>query len=130
MEKGDIALIAHKDLDELAAQDLVEKGVQAVINTHNTFSGDYPARGAKYLLNKGVFLLDKVGEEIFSRVTEGSIITIAGKNIFLNGEKLAEGRVLENTLLKKYFSLAEKNIKQQLDLFVQNTLEYARKEKI
>ncbi|NMB41570.1 MAG: hypothetical protein GX996_06520 [Firmicutes bacterium] len=129
LEKGDIALIAHKDLDELAAQDLVEKGVQAVINTHNTFSGDYPARGAKYLLNKGVFLLDKVGEEIFSRVTEGSIITIAGKNIFLNGEKLAEGRVLENTLLKKYFSLAEKNIKQQLDLFVQNTLEYARKEK-
>ncbi len=129
LRAGDIALIAHRNLDELAAQDLVEKGVKAVINAHNTFSGEYPAMGTKYLLDKGVFVLDKVGDEIFSKVAEEEVVTIVGNNIFCNGKNLGEGRIVGNKLLQKYFSLAENNIKRQLDLFVQNTLEYARKEK-
>ncbi|HAA34531.1 MAG TPA: hypothetical protein DCD97_04385, partial [Firmicutes bacterium] len=61
LKAGDIALIAHRDLDELAAQDLVEKGIKAVINADDTFSGEYPALGTSYLLQRGVFILDHVG---------------------------------------------------------------------
>jgi uncharacterized membrane-anchored protein len=129
LRPGDIALIAHRNLDELAAQDLVEKGVKAVINAYNTFSGEYPALGTKYLLDRGVYVLDNVGDEIFAKVSEEEVITIAGNNIFCNGQNLGQGRVIENKFLQKKFSLAEKNLKHQLDLFVQNTLEYARKEK-
>ncbi|RJX23643.1 MAG: hypothetical protein C4554_10220 [Dethiobacter sp.] len=129
LRPGDIALIAHRNLDELAAQDLVEKGVKAVINAYNTFSGEYPARGTKYLLDKGVYVLDSVGDGIFSRLSEGEVVTITGNSIISCGQNLGKGRIIENNFLQKKFYLAEKNLKHQLDLFVQNTMEYARKEK-
>ncbi len=126
---GDIALIAHKNLDELAAQELVEKGVKAIINADNTFSGEYPAMGVKYLLEKGVFVLDNVGDEVFSKVSEEEIISIVGNNVYRDGQIIGKGRIVERKILQKYFFRAEKNLKRQLDLFVLNTLEYARKEK-
>ena len=81
LHPGDIALIAHPDLDELAAQELAERGVKAVINACNTFSGDYPAQGTKVLLEEGIFILIR-WKSIFSQVKEGEVITIAGNTIF------------------------------------------------
>ncbi|HHT45965.1 MAG TPA: hypothetical protein GX004_01550 [Firmicutes bacterium] len=129
LQPGDIALIAHNNLDELAGQELAEAGVKAVINIDNTISGEYPALGAKVLLDKGIYVLDNVGEKIYSLAREGEVITIAGCNIYFEGKKLGEGRVINREFLKRKLGLAEKNLKQQLDLFVQNTLDYARKEK-
>jgi len=126
---GDIALISHKDLDELAAQDLAEKNIKAVINTHDIFSGEYPAQGTKYLLDKGIFVLDNVGDEIFSLLEENDLVTISGNRIIYRGKVIGRGRIIEYSFLQQRFSLAEKNLKYQLDLFVKNTLEYARKEK-
>lgn len=129
LKQGDIALIAHRDLDELAAQDLVEKGVKAVINAYDIFSGEYPAQGTKYLLDKGIFVLDNVGDEIFSLLSENELVTISGNNVICRGRVIGEGRIIEYNFLQQRLCLAEKNLKRQLDLFVQNTLEYARKEK-
>jgi uncharacterized membrane-anchored protein len=129
LKTGDIALIAHRNLDELAAQELVEKGIKAVINADDTFSGEYPALGTSYLLQRGVFILDHVGDGIFSRVREGAIVSIVGNSVYYNGEIIGQGRIIDQKLLAKKYALAEKNLKHQLDLFVQNTLEYARREK-
>jgi len=130
LQPGNIALIAHQNLDELAAQELYEKGIKAVINARNTFSGEYPAQGTKYLLDRGVFMLDNVGEDFFSFAIEGKLITIAGNSVYCGADKLGEGRIISKNFLKKQLlPLAEENLKHKLDLFVQNTLEYARMEK-
>jgi len=129
LRSGDIALIAHQDLDELAAQELVEKGVLAVVNAFNTFSSNYPAGGAKFLLQQGVYILDMVGENIFSRVAEGEVVTIRGEHIFSKSSWLGKGRVIKKEFLENSIPAAEMNLKKQLDQFVLNTLEYARKEK-
>lgn len=129
LHPGDIALIAHPDLDELAAQELAERGVKAVINACNTFSGDYPAQGTKVLLEEGIFILDKVGKSIFSQVKEGEVITIAGNTIFYSNKKIAQGRVMKKEILADHMLRAEENLNRKLDFFVQNTLAFARKEK-
>lgn len=129
LHPGDIALIAHPDLDELAAQELAERGVKAVINACNTFSGDYPAQGTKVLLEEGIFILDKVGKNIFSEVEEGEVLTIVGNTIFYSNKKIAQGRVMRKEILADHMVRAEENLNRKLDFFVQNTLAFARKEK-
>lgn len=129
LHPGDIALIAHPDLDELAAQELVERGVKAVINACNIFSGDYPAQGTKILLEEGVYILDKVGDKIFSLLAEGENITIVGNTIFSNNKKIAQGRIMKKEILSDHMLRAEENLNRKLDYFVQNTLRFARKEK-
>lgn len=129
LQPGDIALIAHKNLDELAGQELAERGVKAVINVDNTFNGEYPALGTKVLLDQGIYVLDNVGDKLYSLLREGEIVTIAGSTIYCREEMLGQGRVISKQFLKKKLDQAEKNLKKQLDLFVQNTLEYARREK-
>lgn len=55
LEYGDIALIDHKDLDEVAALSLVEKKVKCVVNINETISGRYPNQGPLSWL-KPIFL--------------------------------------------------------------------------
>ena len=87
LQPGDIALIAHPDLDELAAQELVEKRVKAVINACNIFSGDYPAQGTKILLEEDIFVIDNVGENIFSQLMEGEILLLLAMQSILTGKR-------------------------------------------
>lgn len=129
LQAGDIALIAHENLDELAAQELLEKKIKAVLNICEIINGDYPARGTQLLLDKGVYILDDLREEFFSSVAEGDVISIKKNKVYLNGKCLGQGRVVQKEILAEKMPLAEKNLKYQLDKFVQNTLEYARKEK-
>lgn len=129
LQPGDIALIAHPDLDELAAQELVERKVKAVINACNIFSGDYPAQGTKVLLEENIFILDNVGKEIFSQLAEGEQVTIVGNAIYANRKKIAQGRIMKKEILSNHMLRAEENLNRKLDYFVQNTLSFARREK-
>lgn len=129
LKPGNIAFIAHEDLDELAAEEMVEKRVKAVINAQDTFSGKYPAKGAEYLLRNKIYVLDKVGEDVFSSLAEGENISLVGNTVFKDGKEIAVGRVFTEEILQKMKKQAEDNLENKLDLFVQNTLEYARKEK-
>ena len=54
LKTGDIALIAHKDLDEIAALSLVEKKIKCVINIEETISGRYPNEGPSILLEANI----------------------------------------------------------------------------
>ena len=51
------------------------------------------------MLDKGIYVLDNVGEKIYSLAREGEVITIAGCNIYFEG-KLGEGRVINREFLK------------------------------
>ena len=58
----EIAIIAHRELDELAAKGLLRARVKAVINAYPSISGRYPNRGPERLLQARIPIIDNVGK--------------------------------------------------------------------
>lgn len=129
LRKSDIAVIAHDDIDEVAANSLIEIRPQAIINACPSITGRYPAKGAYKILKAGIPLLDAVGEEIFTEIKEGISLHIKGRQVFWGGKLVAEGQELKLEDVEKKLRQANENIQIELDNFVENTLEYAKKEK-
>ncbi|ACV62871.1 Thiamin pyrophosphokinase catalytic region [Desulfofarcimen acetoxidans DSM 771] len=125
---SDIAIIDHKDLDEVAAQSLLETKVRIVVNASHSLSEDYPNPGPLVLVGSGVHLIDNAGKEIMSAISEGQEIEIVENRILLNGELIAEGKLLSIDYIKEKMLETQKHINRVLSKFVQNTLEYAQNE--
>src|SRR3954454_2276966 len=53
LKPGDIAVIDHEDIDRVAADDLVAKGVRCVLNASPSSSGRYPNPGPMILADAG-----------------------------------------------------------------------------
>ncbi|MBM7622775.1 putative cytokinetic ring protein SteA [Sporohalobacter salinus] len=125
----EIAVIDHKDIDQLAATSLINTGTRVVINASPSITGRYPNLGPEELIANNVFLLDKVGVEIFHKLEDGDKIHIIDNEIFKDGIKIAEGRVLDKATLEEKLKISRDNLEDELDKFVKNTLEYAKQEK-
>ena len=125
---GEIAVIEHQDLDEVAAESLIEVSPRAIINAKESISGRYPNPGPALVLAAGIPILDNVGEEVF-RLEEGQLIEIIGEEVFCDGKLIARGVELTAESVQEKMAEARASLSQELDKFVQNTLEYAKKEK-
>ncbi|GFN35433.1 putative cytokinetic ring protein SteA [Tepidimicrobium xylanilyticum] len=128
LENGDIALISHKDLDEVAALSLVEKKVKCVINVCETISGRYPNQGPSVLLEANIPIYE-CKDNLFDKIDEGEIVEIAENAIILRGEKIAECQLLDKNRIEELLDIGYANIEKELEDFIENTLEYAKKEK-
>lgn len=126
---GEIALIDHENVDEIAGYDLAERKIKAVININSFISGKYPNTGPEILVNSGITLLDQVREDIWDEVKEGEEIEIKEDKVFKNGREIGRGEILGKKEIKEKLELSYENINRELDRFVQNTMEYACKEK-
>lgn len=129
LKPGEIAIIDHCDIDEVAAESLVNAKVKAVINASKFISGKYPNQGPKILHKAGIFMLDNVGKEIFDLVKNGDEIEIIDNEVYYNGNIIAKGMVLTGDVINYMQQEAQKNLEEELDKFIENTLEYAKKEK-
>lgn len=129
LAQGDIALIHHADLDTTAARALVDRGVSAVVNAAMSVSGRYPNRGPAVLLEAGIPILDNVGEEAFCSVADGTLATLDGELLRLEGGKCLKGTILTPDLLESQMAAAHQNLSSELDHFARNTLEYLDNEK-
>lgn len=129
LKRNEIAIIDHDDIDEVAANTLIHIKPQVIINAQPSITGRYPARGAYKLLKAGIPIIDEVGEQIFSRLREGSIIEVKDNRIFWGNEPIAEGQILTLEDVEVKLRQSSENITCELDNFVDNTLEYAKKEK-
>lgn len=129
LRKNDIAIIDHDDIDEVAANALIDIRPQIIVNARPSITGKYPAKGAYKLLRAGIPILDEVGDAIFNEVREGSILHIRGEEIYSGNRKIAEGKALTLEDVNCKWKKANENIKDELEQFVENTLEYAKKEK-
>lgn len=58
LRPGDIAVIRHDDIDDLAALALVHSGVKTVLNTGSSMTGRFPAAGARTLLQNNIRVVD------------------------------------------------------------------------
>ncbi|MGI6226403.1 MAG: putative cytokinetic ring protein SteA [Peptococcales bacterium] len=128
IQPGQIAVISHPDLDKVAAQALVEAKVKAVINAQPSITGKYPNLGPEVLVKAGIPLIDNVGLQIMNFADNDSIV-IKGSNIIINKKLVATGEIMTMERLENLLTATEKNINNELNKFVNNTLNYALKEK-
>lgn len=129
LNSGDIAVINHRDIDEIAALSLVEKKPMAVINTSESISGMYPNRGPSILVDAGITIIDIDNENSFDLIDEDSRIRIVNDEIFMNNIYIGKGKALTKEIIDSKTKAAKNNLEEVLDNFIENTLEYAKKEK-
>jgi len=128
LSPGDIAIIDHRDLDRLSAEALIERQVGAVVNVAASISGRYPNHGPQVLVEAGIPLLDEAGPDVFTRVTEGTVVWLDGEDLYVGEEVIAKGRLQTAESVQAAMEEARAGAAAQLQAFVANTLEYMTKE--
>ena len=129
IEPGEIAVINHVDIDRVAAESLVAAGAIAVVNAARSISGRYPNMGPEILVERGVTVVDNVGEDIFETLSDGDLITIDDGTIYLDGDEVAHGEVLDPDRLDELMVEARAGLSAQIEAFTANTMEYLNVER-
>lgn len=126
---GDIAVINHADLDQVSAHALVACRPVAVVNAASSITGAYPNLGPQILLEAGVPLLDAVGEQVMTQVTEGARGELVGPALCVADTVVAEGDLLDPETVQEAMDRARGNLSAQIEAFSRNTMEYIRVER-
>ena len=126
---GDIAIIDHADLDRVSADELIACKVAAVVNVTKSVTGRYPNLGPRLLLDAGIPLVDDVGREVLTRVTEGTVVRLDGHILYSGDQVVAKGVLQDEATLRKAIDDANAGVPTQIDSFAENTLEFLRRER-
>ncbi|MDZ4827478.1 MAG: putative cytokinetic ring protein SteA [Actinomycetota bacterium] len=128
LERGEIAVIDHRDIDRVAADGLVAAGVAAVVNASPSISGRYPNGGPIRIVEAGIPLLDDVGSDVMDLVRDGEVLELRDGALWRDGEKIAAGVQLDADEITARMDDARNSIGSELEAFARNTLEYVDKE--
>jgi uncharacterized membrane-anchored protein len=128
LERGEIAVIHHQDIDRVAAEGLVAAGVSAVVNAAPSMSGRYPALGALVLLQAEIPVIDNIGDAAFNRVADGDELSIVENRLFIGGVAIGKGVRRRTEELEIQLESAREAVRGQLGEFATNTLEYLARE--
>src|SRR6266487_3469890 len=129
LRPGDLAVVDHVFLDQVAADSLVAAGVAAVLNAKPSVSGRYPNLGPEVLIQAGIPLVDDLGEDLFDRLREGGAVRVEGDTVLLDGEPVAQGRRQDAETVSKAMADAREGLSVQLEAFAANTMEYLKQER-
>ena len=132
LQPGEIAVIDHEDLDQIAAEGLIQRQAKAVINASASSSGRYPNLGPLLLCSAGLTVVDRAGPAVMD-VQEGARLTIRDGRVFApDGNGLAEiasGEVLDLEELERRLDDTKQRIGSEIERFAENTIEYMRDER-
>jgi uncharacterized membrane-anchored protein len=128
LQRGEIAVINHRDLDRVAAESLVEAGAVAVVNASESISGRYPNEGPRCVVRAGVPLLDAVGPAVLDAVHDGDVVEVRDGALWRGDEKLAVGTQLGEDDIEMRMDAARAGIGHELRRFAENTLRYMEQE--
>ncbi len=128
LQPGEVAVIDHEDLDRLAAEGLIRARAGAVVNASRSISGRYPNVGPLLLAAAGIPLVDEVGPEAMTAVTEGTPLRIDGHRVFAGSTLVASG--VRHTLesLDAQLEASKQSVSDELGRFAENTLSYLARE--
>jgi len=129
LKPGDIAIIDHKDIDEIAAISLVESKVKCVLNLNSSISGRYPNKGPSILIESGIILLETKNREIYDIINEGDELELIDNVIIYKDNIIGSYEELDSEKIDELLKVGYSNLEKELDKFIENTLEYAKKEK-
>ena len=125
---GDVAVIDHRNVDRIAAEELIATGVRAVVNASPSSDGRYPNAGPLLLAQSGVTVLDVAEGNPFELLGEGDRVTIAGEAVIAGGEEVLHGHVLSVEELESQRDAQLERVDQALAEFAENTVAHVRGE--
>ncbi|WP_226375330.1 putative cytokinetic ring protein SteA [Effusibacillus dendaii] len=135
LQPGDIAVLAHEDIDEMAARGLIQAKVSAVVNTRCSITARYPNRGPLLLLQAGIPLLDMtdLGDDerpdLLDFVQDGDPMTILDRSLYVCDRYVGQAEILTKREIVLRTAIAKQNAAKELENFLENTLQHANKEK-
>jgi uncharacterized membrane-anchored protein len=129
VEAGEVAIIDHEDLDRVAAEELVARGVSAVVNASPSISGRYPTLGPLIVVEAGVVLIDNVGKLLMGKVREGDEIRLEDDRVYVGDRLVGVGIKQSIPSLAAAMEAAQRRLDDQFESFATNTLEFMARER-
>jgi len=129
LRPGAVAVLDHKDLDRVSAEDLIAAGVLAVLNCSPSSTGAYPNMGPLLLVQAGIHLVDLPNDALFQHLNDGDAIVVSGGEVRRNGRLLATGTVQEPDDVRAATDERRREIGDALEAFAQNTIEHMLEER-
>ena len=129
LRPGDVAIIDHRDLDRVSAEDLDAVGVVAVLNCRASSADNYPNMGPLLLVQAGIHLVDMGSDTLFDRVDEGQAVLVRGGDVIVKGETGATGVVQEPAAVREATDTRRREIGEALEAFAHNTVEHILEER-
>ncbi|WP_159882244.1 putative cytokinetic ring protein SteA [Paenibacillus puerhi] len=127
LEPGAIAVIHHDNLDELAAEGLMEAGAAAVVNTGMTMSGAFPTTAPLKLLDAGIPIVE-TSPDAFDILSAASYASLSDDGIDLGTGWLPCRWFTRHSWHRMNSHALDKEL-ANLSRFIDNTLRYAHLEK-
>jgi uncharacterized membrane-anchored protein len=128
LKAGDIAIIDHRDIDRVSAEELLDSGARVVVNCSPSMTGRFPNPGPLLLVRGGVQLIDVAGAALFDAVREGELVSVRGASVFRNGDRLVTGHALRADELARALAEQRGRVTQALEEFAENTMRLLREE--
>lgn len=125
---GEIAVIRHRNIDRIAAEDLVASGVRTVLNDEPSSDDKYPNRGPLMLVEAGIRLVDFPDDDLFALLSDGESVELRGSELFREGVPVATGVDQLLPDLEHRFAAQEQQVHYALADFAENTVEHIREE--
>ncbi|MBK5110386.1 MAG: hypothetical protein JJE10_03355 [Thermoleophilia bacterium] len=125
---ADIALIAHRNIDRIAAEDLAASGVTAVVNNEPSSDDRYPNRGPLILVEAGVRLVDFPDDDLFDLLEDGQTVELVGPELRRDGNTVATGLEQFKPDLDRRLAGQQEEIHLALAEFAENTVTHVRDE--
>ncbi len=129
LDPGAVAVLDHKDLDRVSAEDLIAAGVLAVLNCSPSSTGAYPNMGPLLLVQAGIHLVDLPDDELFKRISDGDPIVVRGGEVHRRSKLLVTGTVQEPEDVRAATDERRREIGDALEAFAQNTIEHMLEER-
>ena len=121
-------MIDHRNLDRIAAEELIACGVRAVVNAAPSTDGTYPNPGPLTLVRAGIPLID-AGPKLFGlRLGRRSRSRSPAGSSSRTGRIVAEGMLLEADGLARELDRQRLRIDRALHDFTENTMAHLREE--
>ncbi len=125
---GEIAVIDHRNIDRIAAEELISCGVRAVVNASESTDGRYPNAGPLVLARAGVALVDAASGDPFEILNDGDTAAVEGGAVSVGGREVMFGRRLEVAELEARFEEQRERVDEALAEFAENTVAHVRQE--
>jgi uncharacterized membrane-anchored protein len=137
LERGEIAVIDHRDIDRVSAEELIAAGAAAVLNCRPSSSGSYPNLGPQLLVEAGILLVDLPDDSLFEVLSDGDRIVVRGGEVWRStngGERsgprpLIRGSVLDRARVRAETEARRREVGEALERFAHNTIEHMREER-
>jgi len=124
---GEIVVIAHPDLDSVAAEGLVRAKPSAIINCAPFVTGKYPNQGPVVLLSAGIPLFES-DRNILESIPDRSCGRIEADNLVVRGTGSFTLRSVKDVDIDQALAVARENLDGELDTFIRNTLNYLERD--